>query len=177
MTAMQWPSQAAVLAGKSVYGNPKSRSVGVGSAVWEAENLIYVKAPFAMTFAGQALRLGCKVHRHCAPSLARVFRNLMDAANGDQKLLKHWGVTTYGGGHVFRLMRGGSNLSMHSYGCAIDLDPANNGLSDRTPRFAQFPDVLDAFKAENVRWGGDWNGNGSTADERRCDGMHWQWTT
>ncbi len=44
---------------------------------------------------------------------------------------------------------------MHSYGCAVDLDPVNNGLSDRTPRFAQFPQVLQAFADEGWKWGGD----------------------
>ena len=173
---MQWPTQAAVLAGKSAYGNPRGHTVGVGSAAWEGQNLVYVKAPFRMTFAGVQLSKGMKVHRYCAASLGRVMQNLMDAANSKQEVLDHWGVSIYGGGHVFRLMRGGAALSMHSYGCAIDLDPARNGLADRTPRFAEFPAVLAAFNAEAAKWGGDWNGNGSSADERRCDGMHWQFT-
>ena len=77
----------------------------------------------------------------------------------------------------FKTMTGNSRtLSMHSYGCAIDLDPARNGWKDRTPRFAQFPQVLAAFRSEGWKWGGDWNGNGSSADERQADGMHWQAT-
>jgi hypothetical protein len=49
-------------------------------------------------------------------------------------------------------------------------------MYDRTPRFAEFPEVLKAFADEGWRWGGDWNGNGSSADERMADGMHWQAT-
>jgi D-alanyl-D-alanine carboxypeptidase len=173
MTA--WPTQSEVLSGTSVYGNPRGRN-GQASPKWEAENLVYVKTPYTMTYAGKPLSKGCKVHKHCAPSLFRVFENLYDAAGGKASVLKHWGVTIYGGGYNFRLMRGGNNLSMHSYGCAIDLDPANNWMYDRTPRFAEFPKVLAAFAAEGWRWGGDWNGNGSSADERRADGMHWQAT-
>lgn len=170
-----WPRQSEVLANTSVYGNPRGRN-GLASPTWEAANLTYVKAPFAMFFAGQRLTKGCKVHKHCAPSLKKIFTNLMDAANSNQEELDYWGVTIYGGGHVFRLMRGGSKLSMHSYGCAIDLDPERNAMYDKTPRFANFPSVLSSFRAEGWTWGGDWNGNGSSADERMADGMHWQAT-
>lgn len=163
-----WPTQADVLSGKSVYGDPRSRTAGVGSAAWEAAQLVYVKAPFRMTYAGQIMGRGMKVHRYCAPSLGRVMTNLMDAAGGKQDVLDHWGVSVYGGGHNFRLMRGGAKLSMHSYGCAVDLDPANNGLGDQTPRFASFPEVQAAWAAEQWTWGGKW---------ARADGMHWQATT
>jgi hypothetical protein len=172
-----WPTQTEVLGNKSVYGDPRSpRDRTKSSAKWERDNLVYVVPPFPMTYAGVKLKRGFRMHRHCAPSMERVLANLMDAANGDLKTLKHWGVTIFGGAMNFRLMRGGNRLSMHSYGCAIDLDPARNGMYDRTPRFAEFPLVLEAFRAEGWRWGGDWNGNGSSADERLADGMHWQAT-
>jgi len=54
---------------------------------------------------------------------------------------------------------------MHSWGCAIDLDPANNGLGDRTPKFARYPKIIEAFKKEGWVWGGDWS---------NYDGMHFQ---
>jgi hypothetical protein len=73
-------------------------------------------------------------------------------------------------------MRGLNTLSMHSFGCALDLDPARNGLGDATPRFARFPEVISAFRASGLCWGGDWDGDGSSADQRRHDGMHLQAT-
>lgn len=170
-----WPTQREVLDGTSVYGNPRGRN-GLSSPTWEAANLTYVKAPFAMHLAGQRLTRGCKVHKHCAPSLLRVFTRLWVLSGRDQEAIDEAGVSIYGGGHVFRVMRGGNSLSMHSYGCAIDLDPARNGMYDRTPRFAEFPWVLQAFREEDWRWGGDWDGDGSSADERKADGMHWQAT-
>ena len=175
MTA-PWPSQADVLRYASPYGDPRGRTVGVGSAAWESANLVYVKAPFKMTYAGQAVTKGMRVHRYCAASLGRVMANLLDAARGDQATLDLWGVSIYSGAHNFRLMRGLNSLSMHSFGCAIDFDQSRNSLGDATPRFAQFPAVLAAFADEKWRWGGDWNGNGLTTDERRPDGMHWQAT-
>lgn len=171
-----WPSQAEVLSDRSVYGNPRGPGGVRMSAKWEAANILYVKAPFRMTYAGKPVTRGFRIHKHCAPSMARVLDNLWDAADGRQADLDHWGVSIFGGCTEFRLMRGGSTLSIHSYGAAIDLDPANNGLGDRTPRFAQFPQVLAAFAAERWRWGGDWNRNGTSADDPRADGMHWQAT-
>jgi len=54
------------------------------------------------------------------------------------------------------------------------INTVNNSLSDNTPRFAQFPEVLDAWAKTGALWGGDWDGDKDTLDERRCDGMHWQ---
>lgn len=170
-----WPRQSLVLEGTSVYGNPKGKGGGAPSPAWEAANLVMMAAPWAMMM-GDIKITRFRVHKQCQASLGRVFANLKQSAGGDYKTLSAWGVTKFGGAYNYRLMRGGSNLSMHSYGCAIDLDPANNGLGDSTPRFAEFPRVLAAFADEGWLWGGDWNGNGSTADERRCDGMHWQAT-
>jgi hypothetical protein len=150
------------------------------SLKWERENIVFITPPFRMTYAGKVTKR-LRIHKHCAASLLRVFNNLLESArevnkNNPQRVLDEWGVTIFGGAVMYRLMRGSNTLSMHSYGCAIDLDPVNNGLRDITPRFATFPRVLEAFAKEGWRWGGDWNGNGSSADERRADGMHWQAT-
>lgn len=172
-----WPTQASVLAGTSPYGNPRSRTdPAKSSAAWEAQNLTYVVAPFRMFYAGKPLSRGMKVHKHCADSTDRIMQALWRAARQEQDTIDEWGMSIYGGGHVFRLMTGGRSLSMHSYGCALDFDPPRNGWKDRTPRFRQFPAVLDAFAREGWKWGGDWDGDGRSDDERYCDGMHWQAT-
>ena len=173
---MIWPSQSDVLANRSPYGDPRGRDRTQMSPKWEAENITRILPPFRMTYAGQPITRGIRVHKHCAASLSRVLQNLMTAAKGKQETLDHWGVSIFGGVVMYRLMRDGNNLSIHSYGAAIDLDPSRNGLYDRMPRFAEFPAVLAAFKAEGWRWGGDWNRNGTSADDRRADGMHWQAT-
>jgi hypothetical protein len=145
------------------------------SAVWEAANMVYIPPVFRMTYAGVPLKR-IRVHKHCAQSLAKILDNLNAAAKGKQETLDLWGVSIFGGVVNYRLMRGGNSLSIHSYGAAIDLDPARNGMYDKTPRFAEFPEVLKSFEKEGWKWGGDWNGNGSSADERLADGMHWQAT-
>lgn len=162
-----WPSQSEVLSNRSIYGDPRGKDRTRMSPVWEAANITTIVPPFRMTYAGTPIKR-IRVHRHCAESLSRVLGNLLDAAGGKQATLDHWGVSIFGGVVMYRLMRGGDRLSIHSYGAAIDLDPARNGLGDQTPRFAQFPYVLEAFRAERWIWGGDWS---------RKDGMHWQATS
>lgn len=161
-----WPTQAEVLSNRSVYGDPRGRDRTRMSPAWEAANIVYIAPPFRMTYAGQKVPR-IRVHRHCAASLSQVLQNLSDAAGGKQDTLDQWGVSIFGGCVMYRLMRGGSSLSIHSYGAAIDLDPARNGLGDATPRFANFPEVQKAFAKEDWRWGGHWS---------RPDGMHWQAT-
>lgn len=165
-----WPLQKDC---DSFYGNPRGKNSTQPSAKWESEYLVFFTPPFRMSFVGQRVTR-FRVNKNCLVGFHEAFNNLNNAAKGNLKTLDHWGVTTFGGVYNYRLMRGGNNLSMHSWGCAIDLDPVNNGLGDRTPRFAQFPEVLDAWAKTGAVWGGDWNGNKDTLDERRCDGMHWQ---
>lgn len=167
----KWPTQASVLSNKSVYGDPRGPDRTKMSIKWERENIVYIVPPFKMTYAGSPIKK-IRVHKHCAESLLRVFAKLLESATmldrkNPQKVLDGAGVSIFGGAVMYRLMRGGNQLSMHSYGCAIDLDPARNGLGDQTPNFAQYPWVIDAFRSEGWTWGGNWS---------RKDGMHWQAT-
>ena len=59
---------------------------------------------------------------------------------------------------------------------AVDVMPFPIDWSDRA-RLEAFADVVRT-KAESmgikVRWGGDWNQNGLSSDERFFDGPHWE---
>ena len=167
---MSWPLQREC---DIFYGNPRGKDPSQPSVTWELENLIYITPPFKMFYDGKPVSR-IRLHKKCADGFLKVFNNLLIAANNDQNVLDEWGVSKFGGAYNYRLMRGGTSLSMHAYGCAIDLDAANNGLGDNTPRFSKYPQVLKAFSDEGAIWGGDWNGNENTLDERTCDGMHWQ---
>lgn len=158
-----FPHQSNVIA---FYGDPRGRN-GQPSKKWEAENLVLVGTPWRMVAAWdtKAVIRGVRIHRGCADSLARVFKAIWVAAGKDQATIEKWGMHLLGGGYNFRLMRGSNQLSMHSWGCAVDFDPARNGLGDSTPNFANIPQVLKAFADEGWTWGGRW---------ARPDGMHWQ---
>ncbi|MGL5914993.1 MAG: M15 family metallopeptidase [Culicoidibacterales bacterium] len=158
-----FPKQSQV---DNFYGNPRGRN-GQPSAAWEKANLVIVPTPWAAVAAWDlTLKIrGVRTHRKCAESLARVFNKIWIASGKSQTQIEKWGMHLLGGGYNFRLIRGGSSLSMHSWGCAVDFDPARNGLHDDTPHFAHCPEVLKAFASEGWTWGGNWT---------RADGMHWQ---
>lgn len=170
-----FPKQSDVLAYRSAYGDPRGRGGAVVSPSWYRDNIVMVPVPFAMAM-GTIKISRIPFHKVCAPALASVLADLKTRAKGKQATLDLWGVSKFGGSFNYRVMRGLSTLSMHAFGCAVDLDPANNGLGDPTPRFAQFPEVLKAFSAQGFTWGGDWDGDGSSSDQTRHDGMHWQAT-
>lgn len=148
------------------YGNPRGKN-GQPSAKWERQNLVIVKSPWRMVLAWDvtARVSGVRIHRNCAESLARVLAAIWIASGKNQATIEKWGMHLLGGGYNFRLMRGSNQLSMHSWGCAVDFNPAENGLGDSTPAFAKIPQVLKAFADEGWTWGGNWD---------RADGMHWQ---
>ncbi len=155
-----WPQQSGC---DAFYGNPRGRN-GMASAVWEKANLISITPPFRMTYAGKPIK-GIRVHKKCSDSLSRALAAIWEAAKRDQKTVDTWGASIYGGAYNYRLMRGGNSLSMHSWGCAIDLDPARNAFHDATPHFLEAPAVIKAFEAEGWTWGGRWSSH---------DGMHFQ---
>lgn len=183
MHANNWPKQSQC---ETFYGNPKGRN-GLASSAWESANLVSIPVPWRM-FASWDEKIvirKIRVHRKCAESMARVLSAICKSACdewerqagpsadgvvliGVNAVLDQWGMSRFGGAYSYRLIRGGNRLSMHSYGCAVDFDPARNGMGDRTPNFANCPEVIRAFKAEGWEWGGDWSSP---------DAMHFQAAT
>lgn len=159
-----WPLQRNC---DSFYGNPRGAN-GRASSSWERENLVIVSAPYQLFYDKTPIR-GIRVHKKCADSLKRVFIRIWDAAGRDQAVVDRWGASAFSGAYVFRNKRGGGTLSMHAYGCAIDLDAPRNAMGNTRPNFGKpGPNaVVAAFEAEGWTWGGRWSG-------RSCDGMHFQ---
>jgi hypothetical protein len=147
------------------YGNPRGRN-GLASQAWERQNLVYAKAPYVMTYAGKPVT-GARVHKKCKEAFEAVFELIWDASGRDQHIVNDWGASIYAGAYNYRLMRGGNRLSIHSWGAAIDLDPARNAFHDTTPNFRAGGVVVKAFESLGATWGGRWSG-------RSCDGMHFQ---
>jgi len=137
-----WPTQAQA---DVFYGNPRGANGGA-SPTWETTNLVSIRAPFTMKFDGAEVKQ-FKIHRKCADSLKRVFDAIWQAAGQDQARIDEWGVSTFGGSYNFRLMRGSSHLSMHAYGCAIDLAPARFPMGASKAKFCD--QVCAAFATES----------------------------
>ncbi len=158
----KWPHQNDV---DAFYGNPRGLD-GQESAAWVSDNIVRLSPPWKLVTAWDFQPVkAIRIHRLCSESLARVFDAIWDAAGHKQERVNEWGMHLYAGGFNYRLMRGSTRLSMHSWGCAVDFDSARNDFGDRTPNFATIPQVLNAFAAEEWTWGGRW---------RKPDGMHWQ---
>lgn len=158
----KWPNQNDV---DEFYGNPRGKN-GEVSSKWMSENIVRLKTPWKLVTAWDFMPVsGVRVHKKCSDSLERIFMRIWKAAQEDQQKINEWGMNLYAGGFNFRLMRGSSRLSMHSWGCAIDFDSARNSFGDTTPNFSLILPVLDAFNSEEWAWGGTWE---------KPDGMHWQ---
>jgi hypothetical protein len=83
-----------------------------------------------------------RCHTKVAESLHRV---LSAIANSECK----WILRKYAGCFNHRPMRGGTRLSTHSWGVAIDLWPARNGNTVHWPTRAEMPiEVMEAFARE-----------------------------
>lgn len=160
-----WPKQSDM---NKFYGNPDTNRDGRPDAKWEADNLVRITPPYRMVLAWDTERTVSKivVHEKCANSLLLCLTKIADHYKTDEAI-QHARMHLYGGCYNFRLMRGGSSLSIHSWGAAIDLDPANNGFGKRWSQgIKMMPiEVVNIFRAEGWVWGGKW---------RKPDAMHFQ---
>jgi hypothetical protein len=157
-----WPHQSEV---DAFYGDPRGKN-GEASSAWERENIVRVKAPWALVTAWDYSPVSSiRIHQKCADSLSSILADIWASAGKSEARVKEWGMHLYAGGYNFRRMTGASRLSMHSWGCAIDFDSARNRYGEVSPNFLTIPAVLEAFAREAWVWGGRWH---------MPDGMHWQ---
>jgi D-alanyl-D-alanine carboxypeptidase len=157
-----WPLQAQC---DTFYGDPRGDG-GTYSPTWAAQNLTHVPCPWVLVMDSQHVPF-ITIHRKCADSLKRVLSNIWDAVGQDQGAIETLHYNRYSGSFNFRPMRGGSALSMHSYGVAIDWDAEENPQHSTQHLFQPNSLIVTKFKAENWIWGGDWSGTS-------IDAMHFQ---
>lgn len=122
------------------YGVPNKTGQGYLTTI----NLPY---PMFLNWATATKVNKISCHKLIADKLLNVFNDV----------LKHYGIEKikelqlddFGGCFNYRLMRGGSELSVHSWGLAIDLDPDRNTLKEtaKTARFArpEYKAMIDIF--------------------------------
>lgn len=150
------------------YGDPDRDRNGHPDRAWENNNLTTIIPPYQMVLAWdtKAPVRTIRVHEKCANSLLACLRGIANFYGTQDAIEKHR-MHLYGGCYNFRLMRGGSSLSIHSWGAAIDLDPERNAFGRRwSAANGMIPkDVVDIFRREGWTWGGNW---------RKPDAMHFQ---
>lgn len=143
------------------YGDPRGPH-GVNES-WFSNNVIRVVPPFKMSFAGKPIK-SIAFHKKAASALSTALQTIWETCDKDQKRIDAAGLSEFGGSYNYRLIRGSSNISNHSFAIAIDIAPTGNALGvtkGKMPKFA-----VDAFNAQGFKWGGDYKG--------RKDWMHFE---
>lgn len=98
------------------------------------ENLKAFEIPYVMKLSwdeDQPLRK-MTLHEKVGPSMQKAMEEVARTYN--EKERTELGLDLFGGSYNYRVMRGGSALSMHAYGIAIDFDPVRNGLKVKAPK-------------------------------------------
>lgn len=124
----------------------------------DESNLVSFEFPFPMYYEGKRVLRG-RCHHKVKDSLLRVLGEIGMRWAGNRGVLEE--AEDYGGIYNFRKMRGGSSISRHSWGIAIDLDPDDNGNHVPWPQQADMPlEIMEAFAREGwlsagAFWGRD----------------------
>jgi hypothetical protein len=157
LSRQSWPVDPS---GKNAfYGNP---GVGGPDPTWKAQNLV----PYTVPWTGKSVL----VHTKVRASLDRVLTQYWTEINHDQSIIARYGladVETYN----YRANRNNpASLSNHSYGIAVDIAPSHN------PNGSHWIDggvmlprrLIELFKFEGWRWGGDFS---STKDPMHVEAV------
>lgn len=96
---------------------------------------------------------------YCNQTLVRPLERALQAIR-DRGLTKE--IKTWDGCFNIRKKKGGTSLSLHAWGVAIDLNAAWNGFR-KEPTMKK--ELVQCFTDFNWEWGGHWNTK---------DGMHFQ---
>jgi hypothetical protein len=150
----RWPAdnQAALL---KFYGTP-------GPDV--ERQLVDVIPPFQMYYDGKPVRR-IRFHRKAADALRTALAEIWDHYGHDQRKIDALGISKYSGGYNPRKVRGSdTKWSNHAFGAAIDINAEENGFNTGHGTMPQ--PVINAFKRQGARWGGDYRG--------RTDPMHFE---
>ena len=108
--------------------------------------LTTIVLPYPFVYDGKPVsKMRC--HKLVADKFLAVFNDIL--AHYGLTEIQRLGIDKYGGCFNYRKMRGGTQLSRHSWGVAIDLDPQRNLLKEpsATARFArpEYKPMIDIF--------------------------------
>lgn len=139
-----WPEQSAVAA---FYGPAGATACTAGKVV------LPFAFPLAWDDSQQITRFSC--HEKVAAPLMSIFSAA--AAHFGEAEFRRLKLDRFGGCYNYRVMRGGTSLSMHAWGIAVDLDPINNQLrwgKDRAafarPEYNAWWQIVEAHGARSL---------------------------
>ena len=149
------PTQAQVRAGTSMFGRPGCE-----------DDLVNVTPPYPLLYEGKPVK-SIRVHRLIAGRVEAALRAVLE--HYGQEAISRLGLDVYSGSYNYRSSTGGSSLSMHAWGIALDFDAEHNTMQMHKPE-ARFSG------AEYEDWWRIWEEQGavSLGRERDYDWMHLQ---
>lgn len=114
----RWPRQKDM---QAFYGKP-------------GENLATFEIPYPLRLSWDKGTIVRKMtlNRKCGPSAVKVLEEVERTYNEAER--RNLGLDLFGGSYNNRTMRGGTAISTHAYGIAIDFDPERNGLNTKAPQ-------------------------------------------
>lgn len=131
--------------------------------------LVSVLMPYPMRLAWDTATVvrSIRCHEKEVNRVRAIFTQILNAYGPAE--INRLGIDLFGGCFNYRQQRGGDDWSKHSWGTAIDLDPARNKLHETkaTARFArpEYKPMIDAFEA---------HGWASLGRARNFDWMHFE---
>jgi hypothetical protein len=147
-----WPLQSQC---DTFYGNPRGANGNVSQS-WVAANLVHVVCPFPLHMGKTPIKL-ITIHKKCAESLSRVLNRTWDTLGHDISKISAARFDEFDGSFNWRNKRGGSTLSMHAYGAAIDWDAGENPFHASHFLFTKDSPLIAKFIEEGWIWGGGWS--------------------
>jgi len=131
------------------------------------QNQTQLLLPYPMRLAWDTSKTICKIscHKEVHDSLGEILSEIYGVYGNDLDKLQKDGMDLFGGCLNVRKVRGGDSWSIHSWGAAIDLDPAHNTLSMHRDRAAMPNQIIDIFVSKG------WTSMGRS---RNYDFMHFQ---
>jgi hypothetical protein len=134
---------------------------------FESAHLTRINPPFQMYYEKKPIA-SILVNKACAVAMMAAFTEIAEKCGHDQKKIDATGASDFGGCFNVRVIARSSTYSNHSWACAIDLSPSTNGFRQtKTTTLSNI--VIDAFKGQGARWGGDYKG--------RKDPMHFEFVS
>ena len=101
-------------------------------------------APLRLAWNKTATVNSIMCHRLVAPSLGKILGDIREMYSS-KKAFQESGMDLFGGCLNVRKKRGGDTWSIHSWGCAIDLDPERNTMGMHRAQASMPESVIQVF--------------------------------
>lgn len=128
---------------------PKSDRASLESFYGKAgdeSNLETFDFPFPTYYGGKRV-LRSRCHKKVKASLLRILIEIGQKYGQDRGIIEE--AEDYGGIYNYRVKRGGTSLSTHAWGIAIDLDADDNTFRNSWPMQADMPlEIMECFARE-----------------------------